>query len=221
MALSYADGEIGQNSLEMIPFEEQEYGDFCTGEILVSAMKARSDYECTYATPESFASLGPLVQQEVAQSIQSTRANVQMQTAITQATVDALSSPVISDAAIANAPNAVSVGSPGAVSPFTKRQVEAAGSDPINWAATLTIQETMRRNVQIRRLRAVTQQQRIQQAQNPQQAVAQPIGLQPVPSWGDIAGSTRGWCGVGGSPWGKLLLFTGLGLIGASLLDRK
>src|SRR5579863_8986204 len=107
MALGNSDGEIGQNSLEMIPFEDQEYNDFCTGEILVSALKARSDYECTYPTPETFASLGPLLQDEVAQSIQSAQANIQTQTAITQQYIDSISAPVISDAAISSAPNAV------------------------------------------------------------------------------------------------------------------
>lgn len=220
MSMEFADAEIGQNSLEMISFGDQEYDDFCTGEILVAAIKARSDYECTFATPESFASLGPLVQAEAAQAIQSAQVNTQTATAITQASVDALSAPIITDAAISSAPNAVAVGSPNAVSPFTQRQVEAAGSNPINWPATLTIQATTQRNIQIRRARAVQQQQRMQQVQQAQ-GQAQPIGLQPVPQWGNIAGSRRGWCGVGGSPWGKLLLFTGLGLIGASLLHRK
>jgi len=227
MSLEYADGEIGQNSLEMIPFEEQEFGDFCTGDILVSAIKARADYQCTYPDARSFAGSSTLIQQEVQNSVELAKQNIQSQTGITQDAVDLFSAPVISDAAIAGAPNAKAVGSQGAESPFTQRQVDAANHDPINWAGTLTIQAAMQRTAIARR-----NQQLSRQAVTRRNALGVPVGnagqqtsaaagRTPFPVWGSASGSRAGWCGVGGSPWGKLLLFTGLGLIGASFMERK
>lgn len=215
MALQSTGQDIGMNSLEMIPFSEQEYDDYCTGEILVSAVKARADYECTFATPASFASLGPYVQGNVAATMALTEQNVGAP--ITQQSLEALSSPVISDSDISSAPNAVAVGSAGATSPFTARQIAAANHDPINWPATLTIQAAMQRGLQAKKNRAIERHNRQVAPQ-----VAQQTGLQPMPGWGMPAGSTSGWCGgVSSNPWGKLLLFTGLGLITASLLQQR
>lgn len=225
MALSYADGEIGQNSLEMYPFEEQELNDFCTGEILVSAIKARADYECTYPTPESFASLGPFIQQEVASSIDLAQDDIQAQTSITQDSINALCAPIIATSTIQQAPNAVPVGSPQAPTPFTQRQLDAARKDPINWPATLTIQATMQRTALIRRNQQLSRQRKQGQIaearQNAHESGLQLDRMVPTPTWGNPSGATKGWCGLGSNPWGKLLLFTGLGLIGASLLERK
>jgi hypothetical protein len=213
MALLDAGGEIGPNNLEMIPMGDQEFDDYCAGEILISAEIARSDYQCTTASPESFASLGPGISEEVEESISLTQQAVQSQTSITQQTIDAMTAPIITDQEIASAPNAVPVGSPAALSPFTQRQLDAARHDPINWPATLTVQGNMQRSLTMRRRRL----QRINRhVQMPQQ-----IGQQPTPAWGGAAASTRGWCNLGSNPWGKLLLFTGLGLIGAGLLQRK
>src|SRR5271156_184162 len=103
MAFLDAGGDIGQNSLEMIPFNEQEFGDYCTGEILISAIKARTDYECTGATPDSFASLGPSVVAEVALSTSLTQQNTTTLAAITQDFVDSLSSPVVTSSEISGA----------------------------------------------------------------------------------------------------------------------
>lgn len=213
MALLDAGAEIGPNSLEMYPMEEQEFNDYCAGEILISAEIARADYQCTTASPESFASLGPFIQEEVAESTVLTQSNLQAQTSITQQTVDAMTAPIISDEDIASAPNAVSVGSPQALSPFTPRQLDAARHDPIDWPGQLTVQASMRRATIQRRQRTARMNRQLQSPQ--------PIGQQPTPAWGGAAASTRGWCGLGSNPLGKLLLFTGLGLIGASLLQRK
>jgi hypothetical protein len=225
MALYSTPEEIGPNNLEMYPFEEQELNDFCTGEILISAIKARADYECTYPSPQAFASLGPSVQAEVQNSVDMAADNIQSQTAITQANIDALCAPIISDSTIAAAPNAVPVGSPQALTPFTQRQLDAARKDPINWPGTLTIQATMQRTAVIRRDRQLSRQRKAGQiAQAHQQASesgTQIDKIMPAPAWGSPVGATKGWCGLGSNPWGKLLLFTGLGLIGASLLERK
>lgn len=220
MALLDAGGDVGPNSLEMIPFDEQEFSDYCTGEILISAIRARSDYECSGATPGTFASLGPSVQSEVASAIDLAQQNVQTATAITQSTVDANSSPVITDSEISGAPNAVSVGSANALSPFTERQLRAAQHDPINWPGTLTIQANMQRSISIKRNMAASRQANMQRAQQRQTGPVQ-IGMQPTPGWGNPSGSRAGWCAGGSQPWGKLLLLTGLGLIGASLFDRR
>lgn len=224
MALYNTPEEIGPNNLEMYPEEEQEFNDFCTGEILVSAVKARADYECTYAGPEAFASLGPLIQAEVQNSIDLTQDNIQSQTSITQDSINALCAPIISTQTIQSAPDAVSVGSPSALTPFTQRQLDAARKDPINWPATLTIQATMQRTALIRRNQQASRQRKagqIQQArQQAHESGLQLDKIQPVPTWGNLAGATKGWC-AGPTPWGKLLLFAGLGLVGVSLLDRK
>jgi hypothetical protein len=217
MAFLSTGDDVGMNSLEMIPFDEQEYNDFTTGEILVAAVKSKADFLCTYPTAESFASFGPSIQSEVQNSIDLAAQNVQTQTAITQESIDAMCAPVISDAAISGAPNAVPVGSATAPSPFTKRQIDAANGDPINWPATLTIQASMQRTIQIRRNQMLSRQQKLQEAQAPFQMDR----IQPGPGWGNAAAASKGWCGLGASPLGKLLLFTGLGLIGASLFDRK
>ena len=214
MALSAAGGEIGQNSLEMIPFEDQEYDDYCTGEILVSAVKARTDYQCmSGSSPESFLSLSPVIAQEVSNSVQLAQQNNASMASINQTTVDAASSPVITDDQIQDAPDAVSLGSANALGPFTPGQLSAARRDPVNWPGSLTIQGSMQRSMQMRRNQALARRRGTS-------AAGTAGGLQPTPAWGTPCAS--GGCGLGTKPWGsKLLLFTGLGLIGVGLLHRK
>jgi hypothetical protein len=215
MALEDAGGEIGPNSLEMIPFAEQEFSDYCTGEILLSGIKGWSDYQCTMATPESVASLGPSIQAEVQQSIAAAQAFTFQSGALQTQDAGIPSAPIITDDQIANAPDARPVGSAGAVSPFTAAQISAAQHNPVNWPATMTVEATIRRNMQARR-------NRVRQAQQVSPSGVQVGRYQPTPGWGNPSGSQQGWCGgLGSKPWGKLLLFAGLGLIGASILERR
>ena len=112
------------------------------------------------------------------------------------------------------------VGSAGAVSPFTQRQLDAAQHQPINWPATLTIQSAVIRAQRFRKVQAYSRQQ--QRRPSTPQTVGQMDRLMPGTGWGNASGAKQGWCnGLDSKPWGKLLLFTGLGLIGASLLQRK
>lgn len=218
MALLGSDSEIGANSLEMLSIEEQEFDDYCAGEILISGIKARADYQCTTASPESFASLGPSVQAEASNAAIQTRQNIASQSSMTLDLVNSYSAPVIQDDQIAGAPNAQPVGSAGATSPFTQRQLDAAQNQPINWPATLTIQSAVIRAQRFKKVQAYSRQRR----QTSPQTVGQIDRLMPGTGWGNASAARQGWCGgLESKPWGKLLLFTGLGLIGASLLQRK
>jgi len=211
MALLNAPAEIGPNSLEMLPLEAQEFSDYCTGEILVTGIKARRDFACLPNAAEIASGLGPLVGAEISAAQELTQNNATAQTSMTQQTVDALAVPIITDQEIGDAPNAVPLGTSGPTeSPFTATQIAAAQHNPINWSDRLTIQHNMRRH------QSIAHQATGRQLTPPQRSG----GVIPRPAWGSPAAASGGWCATP-TPWAKLFLFGGLGLLAVGILQRK
>jgi len=215
MALLDTPAEVGPNSFEMLPFTDQEFEDFCTGEILISAIKASSDYSCTGRAEQLATGLGPLVQAEISESQALTQVYTAAQTAAAQDTVVESSAPIITDQEIADAPDAVPLGSNNAsLSPFSATDIAAAQRHPVNWSESLTIQATMRRT------EATRQRQDQERVRGPLRAPRY-TGNTPRPQWGGPAAASANWCGGNQAPWGKLLLFGGLGLLAIGMMQRK
>lgn len=204
MALQFP-GQIGPNNFEMMPYSDQEFEDYCTGEILMAAETAKSDFQSTYASGAGL-SWSPAVQAEVVQSQPQSTINLQSQSAgALQNMMDLVSSPIISNEAIQTAPRVYPVGSPQALSPFTREQTGMDGQRQ-NWPDGLTIQGAM-----------ANKKKRSAPGGRLPGNCGVPMENIPGPLWGTPAGRVE----AQPSGWGKLLLFAGLGLIGASLLERK
>jgi hypothetical protein len=231
-----SDAPIPQNSLDSLPLEDQEWNDYSAGRVLVSGIVARTDARCA-APASSFSQFGPLVQQAVADSLDSAQTNLSMQTQQTQQAIDLASSTgaTIADDEMAAAPVAVPLGSTstttgGAASPassgqsvYTPAQIAQATVSPKNWPDTLTFKGRTPRLLSRSKTGILIGGGSGTAASGDTRARARTpaaVGEFPGARWGRSGGSSPGRCGgIGGNPGGKLLLFAGLGLIAAGLLD--
>ena len=212
MALIGADSEIGGNTLQMFSVDEQEWNDYQTMQTLVSAVVAKADYQCPIP-PSAFSDLGPNIVAEVTQEQARVPAGLIYQTANLQQIVDttATEGAQISNVDIASAPVSTPIGSAADAgsTAYTDTQIAAANYQPINWAKQMTVQRSRRKYTA----------QFAPAGGGSDQGHA---GQMPGTPWSVPSASTPGHCdGIQGFPWGKLLLFAGLGVITLAVLNDQ
>jgi hypothetical protein len=225
-----SDAPIPQNSLDGIPLAEQDWEDYRTGEILVSGIIARTDARCS-APSESFAEFGPVIQSTVADSL-AAQSNLSIQSAASQNALNqaAGSGAVITDEELASAPVTTTLGSTpvtggpsGGQSVYTDAQIAAATNHPVNWAKTHEFRPNRpSRHLSNSRVGALIGggAESSQGWKTGGHGQRGPGGNFPAGNWGQLAAQSCG-SGIHSFPYGKLLLFTGLGLIGVGILSKK
>jgi hypothetical protein len=239
-----SDSSIPQNSLDPIPLDEQNWDDYNTGRVLVSGIIARTDARCV-APESSFAQFGPVVQATVGDALAASSLNLSIQSTATQAVINqaAGQGAVITDDDIASAPQATTLGSTagqngsagsagypwsggghgaGSESVYTPAQIAAATTTPRDWTDSVIFHPHVRKPNRSKVGVLIGTGSEIPNAGKELTRRSQQTGgVLPGSPWGQPVAATTGHCSLETKPWGKLLLFAGLGLIGVGLLGNK
>jgi hypothetical protein len=222
-----SDAPIPQNALDSIPLDQQNWDDYNTGRVLVSAMEARRVASCV-PPASTWSEYGPIVENEVATGLATTQANLSTEAQTLSDLQNAIDAggAYITDSDINTAPIAEPLGSAGGgLGPiYTPSQIAAATTSPVNNTLAVSFHPNRRRKISASRQGVdLTGGDRRGGGGRGGGAGQRPAYTGPTPGspWNQ---PSTGRCQPSLSdvgPWGKVFLFGGLGLIAVGLFNRK
>ncbi len=221
-----SDAEIPQNSLDSIPLDQQVWDDYNTGRVLVSALQARRVAGCV-PPASTWSEYGPIVENEVATGLATTQGNLSTQAqqlTDIQDVID-LGGAYITQEDINTAPLADPIGSAnGGTGPiYTPAQIAAATTSPVNNTLAVSFHPNRRRRISASRQGVDLTGGGGPSGRNAMAVQRRPTYTGPAPGspWNQPSAGRCQASAADVGPWGKLLLFGGLGLIAVGLFNRK
>lgn len=220
-----ADSQIPQNSLQGVPLDEQLFSDYDAGRVLVSGIEAATVARCA-APASAMAPYGPVMETEAVTALSLAAVGQSAAATLEQAVSAAAGAgATISDQDVQNGPNVTPLGSQGAVPVFTEAQILAASSQPRNNANDMIFRPHQPRRAardRVGQLIGPGGEQLVWASHGrggqPGQRFTQNGARFPGAPWGQFSNGSK--CGgMDQFPWGKLMLFGGLGLIALGALN--